>query len=137
ALGNHTTSTNFSILKNSEICGENDHNKALDGGKAEPKLDHVSKEIYMKTLTPCHGRKALQDLTNSSIQSRTSLPKRTQTLEENSAAPSRRQRAAICYKEPSISSKLRRGDQFTDTQFLYSPIYKVKNNVSFKSKSKF
>ncbi|XP_074452122.1 shugoshin 2 [Larus michahellis] len=106
-------------------------------GKAEQKLDHVSKETYIKTLTPCHGRKALQDLTNTSTQSPTSLPKSLQTLEENSAAPSKRRRATICYKEPSLASKLRRGDQFTDTQFLDSPIYKVKNKISFKSKSKF
>ncbi|NXN33528.1 SGO1 protein, partial [Nycticryphes semicollaris] len=134
ALDNHNASTNLSIQKNSEICGENYHNKALDGGKEEQKLDHISKEIYIKTLTPCHGRKALQDLTNRSIQSScTSSP---QTLEENSAAPSRRQRATICYKEPSLGGKLRRGDQFTDTQFLHSPIYKVKKKKSFKSKSK-
>ncbi|NXT53073.1 SGO1 protein, partial [Pluvianellus socialis] len=82
-------------------------------------------------------RKALQDLTNTSMQPHTSLPKSPQTSEENSAAPSRRARATICYKEPSISSKLRRGDQFTDTQFLDSPIYKVKNKISFKSKSRF
>ncbi|KAF1498476.1 Shugoshin 1, partial [Eudyptula minor novaehollandiae] len=137
ALDNHNASMNFSILKNSEICGENDHNKALDAGKAEQKLDHVSKETYKKALTPCHGRKALQDLTNTSIQSHTSLPKSPKTLEENSAAPSRRGRATICYKEPNLNSKLRRGDQFTDTQFLDSPVYKVKNKRSFKSKSKF
>ncbi|NXX19145.1 SGO1 protein, partial [Podargus strigoides] len=137
ALDNHSASTNFSTLQNSEICGENDHNKALDAGKAEQKLDHISKETYEKTLTPCHERKALQDLTNTSIQSRTSLPKSPKTLEENSAAPSRRARATICYKEPSLHSKLRRGDQFTDTQFLDSPVYKSKNKRSFKSKSKF
>ncbi|NXS92719.1 SGO1 protein, partial [Jacana jacana] len=135
ARDNHNASTNFSVLENSEICGEN-YNKALDDGKEEQKPDHISKDIYI--MTPCHGRKALQDLTNNSIQSsHTSLPKCPQTLEENSAAPSRRQRATICYKEPSLASKLRRGDQFTDTQFLHSPIYKVKNKVSFKSKSKF
>ncbi|KFQ94795.1 Shugoshin-like 1, partial [Nipponia nippon] len=137
ALDNHSASINFSILKNSEICGENDHNKALDAGKAEQKLDHISKETYKKPLTPCHGRKALQDLTNTSIRSHTSSPKPPTTLEENSAALTRRGRAAICYKEPSLNSKLRRGDQFTDTQFLDSSVYKVKNKRSFKSKSKF
>ncbi|NXA25092.1 SGO1 protein, partial [Ibidorhyncha struthersii] len=137
AIDNHNASMNPSILKNSETCGENDHHKALDAEKAEQKLDHISKETYIKTLTPCHGRKALQDLTNTSIQSHASLFESPKTLEENSAAPSRRRRATICYKEPSLSSKLRRGDQFTDTQFLDSPIYKVKNKTSFKSKSKF
>ncbi|KAM6080754.1 uncharacterized protein LJ206_009794 isoform 2-T2 [Theristicus caerulescens] len=104
ALDNRSASMNFSILKNSEICGENDHNKALDAGKAEQKLDHISKETYKKTLTPCHGRKALQDLTNTSIRSHNSLPKSPTTLEENSAAPTRRGRVAICYKEPSLNS---------------------------------
>ncbi|NXL52353.1 SGO1 protein, partial [Podilymbus podiceps] len=137
ALANYNASMNFSILKNSEICGENDPHKALDAGKAEQKLDHISKETYKKALTPCHGRKAMQDLTNTGVCSHNSLPKSPKTLEENSAAPSRRGRAVICYKEPNLNSKLRRGDQFTDTQFLDSPVYKVKNKRSFKSKSKF
>ncbi|NXI73974.1 SGO1 protein, partial [Anseranas semipalmata] len=137
ALDNPHASMNSSILKNLEIMGENDQDKALDVGKAEQKLDHISKETYEKTLTPGHGRAALQDLTNASICSRTFLPKCPKILEENSAIPLRRGRTTICYKEPNLSRKLRRGDQFTDTQFLHSPVYKVKNRRSFKSKSKF
>ncbi|NXG64294.1 SGO1 protein, partial [Hemiprocne comata] len=136
ALDNRNASMNFSMLETSEVCGEDDHNKALDAGKAEQKLDRISEETYNKT-TPCHGRKALQELTNTSIQSHTPVTKPPKTSEENSAAPPRRGRATICYKEPSINSKLRRGDQFTDTQFLDSPVYKVKKKRSFKSKSKF
>ncbi|NXU56514.1 SGO1 protein, partial [Turnix velox] len=137
ALDNQNASINFSLLQNSEIPRENDHNKALNARQTEQELDHISQETSIMTLTPCHERKALQDLTNTCVQSHTSLPKSPQTSEENSAVPSRRQRAIICYKEPSLVSKLRRGDRFTDTQFLNSPIYKVKNKVSFKSKSKF
>ncbi|XP_061233429.1 shugoshin 2 isoform X2 [Neopsephotus bourkii] len=54
-LDNHSGSMNFSVLKNSEISEENDHNKALDAGKAEKKMDQISKETHKKTLTPCHG----------------------------------------------------------------------------------
>ncbi|XP_032548625.1 shugoshin 2 [Chiroxiphia lanceolata] len=137
ALDNQNVSINFSILKDSEIHGENDHNEVLNAEKAEQNLDHISKESYKNALTPCHGRKAFQDLTNTGIQSHAFVPKSPKTLEENPAAPSRRARPTVCYKEPSLHSKLRRGDRFTDTQFLCSPVRKVKNKTSFKSKSKF
>ncbi|NXJ10474.1 SGO1 protein, partial [Odontophorus gujanensis] len=136
ALDNLNASMN-SILKNSEILGKTDQDEALDSGKAKQKSDHVSREIYEKTLTCYHGRTALQDVTNTSEFSHPSLPKSPQILEENSAQPVRRAKAAICYKEPSLNRKLRRGDQFTDTQFLHSPVYEVKKKRSCRSKSKF
>ncbi|NXQ02447.1 SGO1 protein, partial [Vidua macroura] len=136
ALDNHNTSINFSILKSSEIHRQNDHNEAPDAEKTEQNMDRISKQSNKNTLTPCHGRKAFQELTNTSIQFHTSVPKSPQTLED-SAAPLRRGRPTICYKEPNLHSKLRRGDRFTDTQFLNSPVYKVKNKGNFKSKSKF
>ncbi|XP_033371961.1 shugoshin 2 isoform X2 [Parus major] len=136
ALDNHNASINFSILKSPEIHGQNDHNETLDAEKEEQNMDHISKQSNKNTLAPCHGRRAFQDLTNTSIQLHTSVPKSPQILED-SAAPLRRSRPTICYKEPSLSRKLRRGDEFTDTQFLNSPIYKVKNKRNFKSKSKF
>ncbi|XP_005049254.2 PREDICTED: shugoshin-like 2 isoform X1 [Ficedula albicollis] len=135
-LDDHNASINFSMLKISEIHGQNDHNEALDAEKAEQNTEHISKQSNKNTLTPCHGRKAFQDLTNTSIQFHTSVPKSPQTSED-SAAPLRRSRSTISYKEPKLNSKLRRGDRFTDTQFLSSPIYKVKNKGNFKSKSKF
>ncbi|NXH93450.1 SGO1 protein, partial [Pachycephala philippinensis] len=136
ALDNHNASINFSILKSSEIRGQSDSNEVLDAEKAEQNVDQIYKQSNKNTLTPCHGRKAFQDLTNTSMQFHTSVPKSPQTLED-SAAPLRRSRPTICYKEPNLQSKLRRGDRFTDTQFLNSPIYKVKHKGSFKSKSKF
>ncbi|NXO94164.1 SGO1 protein, partial [Certhia brachydactyla] len=136
AFENHNASINFSVLKSSEIHGQNEHIEAPDAEKAEQNTDHISKQSNKNTLTPCHGRKAFQDLTNSTVQFHTSVPKSPQILED-SAVPLRRSRPTICYKEPNLHSKLRRGDQFTDTQFLNSPVYKVKNKGNFKSKSKF
>ncbi|XP_027317750.3 shugoshin 2 isoform X5 [Anas platyrhynchos] len=130
------SSVNLCMLRNSEIWGKNNQDKALDVGKAEQKVDRISRETFEKTLAPGHGRTAFQDLTNTSVCSHASLPTCPKVLEENSAAPARGGRPKICYKEPGLRCKLRRGDPFTDTQFLHFPVYKVKNRRSFKSKSK-
>ncbi|NWV42704.1 SGO1 protein, partial [Grantiella picta] len=134
ALRNCSASINLSILKSCDMHGGNDHIEAPDAEKAEQNVDRISKQSDKNTLTPCHGRKAFQDLTNTSVLFHTS--KSPQTLED-SAASLRRGRPSVCYKEPNLHSKLRRGDRFTDTQFLHSPVYKVKNKGTFKSKSKF
>ncbi|XP_034166158.2 shugoshin 1 isoform X1 [Pangasianodon hypophthalmus] len=78
---------------------------------------------------------ALSDVTNLSpaayqtpLQGRDSTP---------SLGRKRRCTSVVSYKEPSISSKLRRGDKFTDTRFLRSPIFKQKSRRSIKSMEKY
>ncbi|KAL6476258.1 hypothetical protein MHYP_G00147570 [Metynnis hypsauchen] len=99
-----------------------------------PVMDKVRRRKGGLVVRSCLGL-ALSDVTNLSPAAyQKPLPGRDST-----PGPARKRRctSAVNYKEPSISSKLRRGDKFTDTRFLRSPIFKQKSRRSFKAVEKY
>ncbi|XP_060104753.1 shugoshin 1 [Heteronotia binoei] len=73
----------------------------------------------------------ITNLTSPSIKTRDCHPPII-TGEKDSSHHRRRCTISMCYKEPPINRKLRRGDPFTDTGFLNSPIFKEKKSSKYK-----
>ncbi|CAM2100130.1 unnamed protein product [Caretta caretta] len=117
------------LPKSSAIVKENDTEQTSGGGCGRKKAKASSKDPCQSTALPGSENKALQDLTNASFRASISSG-------ESSARPTRRRRDPACYAEPKLNSKLRRGDPFTNTQFLHSPVYKTKRKKMTKEKEK-
>ncbi|XP_044287928.1 uncharacterized protein LOC123024361 isoform X3 [Varanus komodoensis] len=83
------------------------------------------------TFAQENENKVLKDLTNASPDSCHSI-----ILEGSPIHPTRRRKKQVSYAEPKINSKLRRGDPFTITDFLSSPIYKTKRKKLSKGSGK-
>uniref|UniRef100_A0A4W5JT85 Shugoshin C-terminal domain-containing protein n=1 Tax=Hucho hucho TaxID=62062 RepID=A0A4W5JT85_9TELE len=73
-------------------------------------------------LTPAAYRKFSLKSSHPSDRCSTPVPTRK-----------RRSTMTVDYKEPSLHAKLRRGDKFTDTKFLRSPVFKQKPRKSMKT----
>ncbi|PNI73633.1 SGO1 isoform 1 [Pan troglodytes] len=83
---------------------------------------------------------SLKDITNVSLYPVVKIRRLSLSPKENKASPAvalpkRRCTASVNYKEPTLASKLRRGDPFTDLCFLNSPIFKQKKDLRRSKKS--
>ncbi|XP_032864403.2 shugoshin 1 isoform X2 [Tyto alba] len=99
---------------------ETESNKSSDKSirqPSEPPRVHLCDVTNTTSLLPSTGNTAVVP---ESEAPRSPKRKRSCTL-------------TVSYKEPSITGKLRRGDPFTDTNFLNSPIFKQKKNAKHRS----
>ncbi|XP_054471419.1 uncharacterized protein sgo2 [Anoplopoma fimbria] len=53
-----------------------------------------------------------------------SLTNTIQTPDSENGGRTRRRKGVVSYKEPTLNCKMRRGDKFTDSEFLSSPMFK-------------
>ncbi|NXG93789.1 SGO1 protein, partial [Stercorarius parasiticus] len=95
---------------------ETESNKSSDKSirqPSEPSRGHLSDVTNTASLLP-------------STENATTVPE-----SEGPQSPKRKRRCTltVSYKEPSIAGKLRRGDPFTDMNFLNSPIFKQKKDA--------
>ncbi|XP_062385177.1 shugoshin 1 isoform X2 [Sardina pilchardus] len=123
------------LLIEDPLCGLTSRSKSMGLPREKPLLKF--RRCAGGTVVRSAVGVALTDMTNLSPAARRALPSvQSHPLPGHSPIiRKRRCTVAVDYKEPSISKKLRRGDKFTDTKFLRSPIFKQRPRSSLKRMS--
>ncbi|XP_070583361.1 shugoshin 1 [Erythrolamprus reginae] len=104
--------------------GENRNTKTLES--------HLNESS--ETLQKHH----LSDITNVASTSYQTISYPASSSAGNVATHQRRRNTShVSYKEPSLRGKLRRGDPFTDTSLLNSPVFKERKYTKSKSLSRY
>ncbi|NXP32895.1 SGO1 protein, partial [Leiothrix lutea] len=103
----------------------------------ETENDKSSDKSIRQPSEPSRGH--LCDVTNTAAVLPSTGDAEVVPQGEGLQSPKRKRRSCsvtVSYKEPSIAGKLRRGDPFTDTKFLCSPIFKQKKGAKRRSHKK-
>ncbi|XP_075127482.1 shugoshin 1 [Leptodactylus fuscus] len=110
------------------IKAKENPNLSIDDCAAQDALIHsTDRNIYEYEGTSANQRISLSDVTNlsgSTESKKHSFPFSDDRKRSIGCMRKRRCTVTVNYAEPSLSKKLRRGDPFTDTEFLLSPIFK-------------
>ncbi|XP_003256788.1 shugoshin 1 isoform X4 [Nomascus leucogenys] len=148
----------------SQQTEETAQNQEISSSGMDPNSDDSSRNLFVKDLPqipleeselPGQGESfqtegtlpethqsphlTLKDITNVSLYPVVKIRRRSLSPKKNKASPAvalpkRRCTASVNYKEPTLASKLRRGDPFTDLCFLNSPIFKQKKDLRHSKK---